>query len=161
MFGEKLLTTTGGATTVTVAVAVLPIPPLVELTVTLLFFTPAIVPFTLTEMTHELLVVSVPFVRLIVFDPAVAVTVPPQAPLTLGGVATTSPPGSVSVKLIPVSVGPVFGLLMVKVRVLVLPSAMVVGSNVLPITGGASTATVLVQVLLQPLLLFVTVDVKV
>jgi len=43
----------GGPTTVTEAFDVLPVPPLVELTVTLLFFTPAVVPCTLIETVQD------------------------------------------------------------------------------------------------------------
>ena len=54
----------GGATTVMLAFEVLPVPPLLEVTCTLLFFTPAVVPCTLTETVHELLVARVPPDRL-------------------------------------------------------------------------------------------------
>ena len=54
----------GADTTVTLALEVLPVPPSVELTWTLLFFTPAVVPCTFTETAHEPLAASVPADRL-------------------------------------------------------------------------------------------------
>ena len=141
--GLKLLAMAGGATTVSVALAVLPAPPLLELTATLLFFVPTVVPVTLTEMVHELLAATVPPVRLTVLDPAVAVTVPPQAPTTLGVAATCTPVGSVSVKLTPVNVTVLAaGLLVVKLSVEVPFSAMLVGLKTLLMTGGATTVSV-------------------
>ncbi len=80
--------------------------------------------------------------------PAVAVTVPPQVLLTLGVLATTSvalpaPPltGSVSLKVTPLrsAVALVFGLLIVKVTVLVPFFGMLVGLNALLIVGGPTT----------------------
>jgi hypothetical protein len=111
----KLFTITGGAATVSVAVAALPVPPLVEVTtLVVLTFTPAVVPVTLTEKVQLPLAGSVAPVRLIVPEPAIAVMVPPsQAPLRPLGVATTSPEGSVSVKATPVSATVLLGLTMV------------------------------------------------
>src|SRR5262249_22883802 len=51
---------TGGPTTVIEAFEVLPVPPSVEVTCTLLFFTPAVVPWTLTETLQEALAARVP-----------------------------------------------------------------------------------------------------
>ena len=49
------------AVTVMLADAVLPVPPLVEVTAAVvLFFTPEVVPFTFTEIEHELLTATVP-----------------------------------------------------------------------------------------------------
>ena len=108
----------GGATTVTLAEAVPPVPPSVEVTFpVVLFFTPAVVPVTLTEIVQELPAESVPPDKLIVLEPAVAVTVPPQVLLTPGGLATSSPEGRLSVKATLLSAIVVFGLLIVKVRV--------------------------------------------
>ena len=69
---------TGGATTVIEALEVLPVPPSVEVTWTLLFFTPAVVPCTLTETVQLALAANVPPERLMLPDPATAVAVPPQ-----------------------------------------------------------------------------------
>ncbi len=63
------------ATTVTEAFEVLPVPPFVEAIVTLLFFSPAVVPVTFTENEHELPVPSVAPERLTDPEPAVAVMV--------------------------------------------------------------------------------------
>src|SRR5215471_11092104 len=82
---------TGGATTVIDAFAVLPVPPSVEVTCTLLFFTPAVVPCTSTETVQEALAATVPPDRLTVPDPPTAVGVPPQVLVRLGVEATTRP----------------------------------------------------------------------
>ena len=47
------------------ALEVFPVPPSVEVTWTLLFFTPAVVPCTLTETVQEALAAKVPAERLI------------------------------------------------------------------------------------------------
>src|SRR5262249_53737167 len=99
----------GGATTVIEAFEVLPVPPSVEVTCTLLFFTPAVVPCTLTETAQEAPGATVPPVRLTVPEPAVAVAVPAHELLRRLGVATTSPAGRLSVKASPFSTTPVFG----------------------------------------------------
>ena len=140
----------GGATTVRLAVEVLPVPPLLELTVTVLVLTPAVVPVTLTEKVQEAPTASVAPDRLTEPDPATAVIVPPpQPPTTLGGVATTIPAGRVSVKPMPVSVAELLaGLVMVKVNVEVPPNGMLVGENALTIVGGPTTVNI--AVLLVP-----------
>src|ERR1700693_1869926 len=63
--------------TVRLALAVFPVPALVEVTCTLLFFTPVEAPVTLTETVHEP-EFSVAPDKLTVPEPAVAVAVPPQ-----------------------------------------------------------------------------------
>src|SRR5205085_191401 len=80
----------GGATTVTVAVAGVLAPASVELTVTLLFLSPAVVPCTFTDTVHEALAATVPPLRLTEPEPAVAVAVPPQVLVRPLGVATTN-----------------------------------------------------------------------
>src|SRR5258708_36272824 len=73
--------------------------------------------------------------------PAVGVIVPPPGePVRPLGVATIRPAGRVSVKPTPESEEPELGLVMVKLRVEVLPCAMVVGLNDLPMVGGATTS---------------------
>ncbi len=58
LIGENDLLMAGGATTVKVAEAVFPFPPLVELTWPLvLFLTPFVVPITLTLTVQELFVI--------------------------------------------------------------------------------------------------------
>ena len=105
----KALIMTGGATTVIEAFEVLPVPPSVEVTCTLLFFTPAVVPCTLTETVQLALAANVPAERLMLPDPAVAVAVPPQVLFKALGVATTNPAGKLSVKAIPFRVTLVLG----------------------------------------------------
>ena len=105
----------GGATTVMDALEVLPVPPSVEVTWTLLFFTPAVVPCTLTETVQLALAANVPPERLMLPDPATAVAVPPQVLFKALGVATTRPAGRLSVKAIPVSARVVLGFWMVNV----------------------------------------------
>src|SRR5260370_19921646 len=99
----KALMITGGATTVMLAFEVLPVPPSVEVTCTLLFFTPAVVPVTFTATVHEALNASVPPDSLTVPEPATAVAVPPQQLVRPFGVATTRPAGKLSVYAPPVS----------------------------------------------------------
>jgi hypothetical protein len=124
------------AATVTVAVEVFPVPPSFEFTVTLLFFTPAVVPWTLSETVHEALAASVPAVRLTEPDPAVAVVVPPQVLVRPLGVATTRPAGRVSVNATPVRPVPAFGFVMVKVSEVVPFRAMLDPPNALVMVGG-------------------------
>ena len=97
---------TGGATTVTVALAVFPVPWLAEDTDTELFCVPSAVPITLAVTVQLATGASDPPDRLTVVDPAVAVAVPPQLLVTAGGVATASPAGRLSVNATPVCVNP-------------------------------------------------------
>ena len=64
--------------TLTLAVEVFPVPPSVDVMVTLLFFVPVVVPWTFSEMVHEELAVKLPVARLAEPVPAVAVAMPPQ-----------------------------------------------------------------------------------
>ena len=129
----------GGASTVSVAVDVLPVAS-VEVTVTLLFFAPAVVPTTLTLNVHEKLGAPVVPLKLTLPDPATAVIVPlPQLPLSPFGVATTSPAGNVSVKPMLLSVAVVFGLLNANVKLVEAFSAIVATPKLLLIVGGATT----------------------
>ena len=105
----KALIMTGGPVTVMEAFDVLPVPASVEVTWTLLFFTPAVVPCTFTETVQEALAARVPLERLMLPDPATAVAVPPHVLLSAFGVATTKPAGRLSVKAIPVSARLVLG----------------------------------------------------
>ena len=135
----------GGAIafTVTEAVEVFPVPPLVELTVTELFFIPAVVPVTFSPIAQEDEVASVDPERLTEPDPATAVTVPLQVLVKLLGVATTNPAGSVSVNPTPVS-DTVFpaGLEMLKVSDVLSPTKMLAAPNALVMAGGAIAFTV-------------------
>ncbi len=73
--------------------------------------------------------------------PAIAVIVPPpHEPVSPFGVATTRPAGSVSVKPTPVSAVPAFGLVSVKVSVVVPFTTMLAAPKALAIVGGATAA---------------------
>ena len=103
------LIATGGATTVMLAFEVLPVPPSVEVTCTLLFFTPAVVPDTSTETVHEALLAKVADDKLTEPLPATEVAVPPQVLFRFGVEATTKPAGKVSVNAMPFRAIAVFG----------------------------------------------------
>ena len=152
----KAFAMVGGATTVMEALDVLPVPPSVEVTVTELFFTPAVVPCTLTETVQLALAAKVPAERLMLPEPATAVTVPLQVLFNPLGVATTRPAGKLSVKATPLSATPVFGLVMVKVSDVVPFSGMVVAPNALAMDGGVTTVRLAVAVLPVPPLVEVT-----
>lgn len=73
--------------------------------------------------------------KLMLPDPATAVTVPPQVLVTPGVAATTRPDGRVSVKL--ASTGITFGLLTAKVSVDDTPTATVAGLKLFTIRSGS------------------------
>jgi hypothetical protein len=161
LVGLKALLAVGGAITVMLAFEVLPVPPSVEVTCTLLFFTPAVVPLTSTENVHDDPAagdaVSVPPDRLMLPLPATAVIVPlPQEPVTLGVAATTKPAGKLSVNATPLRGLKEFGLVMVKLSVLLAFSAMLVGLNDLVMVGGLTTVRLVVAVLPVPPLVELT-----
>ncbi len=130
----------GGPTTVIDAFDVLPVPPSVELTCTLLFFTPPVVPVTFTEIVHDALVASVPPDRLAEPAPATAVAVPPHVLVNPLGVATVRPAGRVSVNARPFSATLVFGLATVNVSDVLPLSTIVAAPNAFVIVGGVATA---------------------
>jgi len=135
----------GGARTVRFAVAVLPVPPLVEVTApVVLVKLPEAVPVTLTENVHELLTAKVAPPRVTEFEPATEVMVPlPQDPVSPFGDATTVPTGKVSVKATPESALVLAaGLLMVKVSEVVPLTAMVGAPKDFVMLGGATTEIV-------------------
>src|SRR4029077_15469866 len=115
----KALMITGGATTVIDAFEVLPVPALVEVAWTLLFFTPAVVPVTFTEIVQLAAGAKVAPDKLTEEDPATAVAVPLHVLVRPFGVATTNPAGRLSVKATPLIVRFAFVLLSVKVRLVV------------------------------------------
>src|SRR5215469_13411327 len=88
-----------------------------------------------------------PPLRLMLAEPATAVSVPPQLLTAPFGEATNTLPGNVSLKATPAS-GSGFpaGLVIVKVRVETPFGAIVEGLNALAIDGGASTWIVAVAV---------------
>jgi D-ribose pyranose/furanose isomerase RbsD len=148
----------GGASTWTVAVAELPVPPSVEVTaLVVLTCAPAAVPVTFTENVQELLAAIVPPVRLIEFEPAVAVIVPaPHVPVRPFGVETTRPAGSVSVKATPVRATVVFGLVTVKLSEVEPFSGMLAAPKTFAMVGGATTVMEALEVLPVPPLVEVT-----
>ena len=128
-----------GSFTNTLAVDVLPVPPLVEATVTELFLSPTVEPVTLTESVQEAPAAKLTPVRLTVDEAATAVAVPPHVLDKPLGVATINPAGKLSVKFTPVKVVVVFGLLMEKVSAVLVPVKIGFPVNDLEITGGATT----------------------
>lgn len=139
--GVKAVVTTGVLITVKVAEAVLPVPPLVELTLpVVLTFVPAVVALTLTLTAQVPPIGSEPPVKLMVAAPAGAVKVPPQLFNGDGTESTCSPAGKLSVTATPFS-ATVFAAGFVKFRVKVdTPfGATVEGENDLAIAGGAMT----------------------
>jgi len=72
-------------------------------------------------------------------EPAVAVAVPPQPLLKPFGVATASPEGSKSVKATPVNVTFQFGLLIVKLRLVVPFIGTIAAPKLLLMVGGTAT----------------------
>src|SRR5260370_7642261 len=94
---------TGGPPTVMLGFEVFPVPRSVEVTCTLLFFTPAVVPVTFTDKVQEVLIARVPAERLTEPEPATAVAAPPQVLANPLGVATTKPAGRISIKSTPVN----------------------------------------------------------
>jgi len=107
-----------------------------------LFFTPAVEPVTFTLMEHEPLAAALPPLRLMFPLPAFAVRVPPHVLVAPFGVATTNPPGSVSVNAMPLSAVLTFELLIVKPNEVVPLNGMLDAPNPLLMVGGATTVTV-------------------
>jgi hypothetical protein len=130
----------GGPSTVTDAFEVFPAPTVVELTVTLLFFTPLAAPVTFTLKVQDALAANVAPARLTLPDPAKAVIVPPpQVPVNPFGVATAKPAGSESVNATPVNVDVEFGLFTANVSEVEPFSATLAAPNVFAIDGGDAT----------------------
>ena len=140
----------GGPTTVMLAFEVLPVPPLVELTWTLLFLTPAVVPVTFTETVQD-----APGARLAPDkdtddDPSAAAAVPPHVLFNALGVATISPAGRLSVNATPFRVRLALVLVRVKVRLVVPFSGIVVAPKALVMLGGLITVRFAEEVLPFP-----------
>lgn len=131
----------GGEITFTLAEAVPPVPPSVEVTLpVVLFFVPLAVPVTFTENVQAVLGAIVPPVKLTKFVPAVAVIVPvPQVPVKPFGVATTKPAGNVSTNPAPVRADVVLLFCIVNVSEVDPFNATLAAPNALIITGGAIT----------------------
>ena len=128
----------GALSTMTLADAVSPVPPLVEVTAPVtLFFVPADVPVTFTENVHDPLAAIAAPERLTLPLPAVAVIVPPpHEPVSPLGVEITRPAGRLSVKATPVRPNVEFGLPAVKLRVVDPPRAMVAAPKEVIRVGG-------------------------
>ena len=91
----------GGVATDRFAVAVLPVPPLVEVTLPVVLTKfPEAVPVTFTVSVQEPLAAIVPPVSEMLPEPATAVAVPPHVFVKPLGVATTIPAGKLSVNAI-------------------------------------------------------------
>lgn len=139
-------------TTVSVAVAVFPVPPWVDETAPdVLVKVPAAVPLMLTTTVQELLAATLPPVNEMLVPPAVAEALPLQLSTSPFGVATTKPAGSVSLNATPVWVT-VFpaGLVIVKVSVLLPFKSIAVGLKALAIEGGVTTVNEAVAVFPVP-----------
>jgi hypothetical protein len=146
----KALLMVGGATTVIDALEVFPVPALVDVTWTLLFFTPAVVPCTFTETVQLAFLISVAPLKDTDEDPSTALAVPPHVLFRLLGVVTTSPAGRLSVKATPFRVR--FWLVLVRVNVSeVVPfSGMVAAPNAFAMVGGLITVKLAEDVLPLP-----------
>jgi len=123
--------------------ALVPVPPLAELTLpVVLFFTPAVVPVTVTLKLQAPPWAIEPPVSVIV-PGAVVVTVPPPQPLA-EPFATVKPEGRLSVTVTPVNPTVLFGLVIVKLSEVLPFSGIVDAPNPLLIEGGATTVTIAV-----------------
>ena len=142
----------------TLAVAVPPVPPSVEVTFpVVLVCSPAAVPVTFTANVQDELAARLAPERLMTFVACVAVIVPPpQLPVRPFGVETTKPAGSVSEKPTPVSVVVVLLFWIVKVSEVEPFSGIEAAPNALMITGGAVTVIDALEVLPGPLSVAVT-----
>lgn len=146
------MATDGGPTTLMLADAVPPVPPSKEVTVpVVLFWVPAVVPVTFTEKVHEASGLSTAPVRTTLVSAAAAAMVPPpHVPLIPFGVEMASPDGSASAKAMLLRNTLGFGLVIVKVSVVVPFSATETAPNVLVMLGGATTVIVVPYVFPVP-----------
>jgi hypothetical protein len=158
VFGLNALAMLGGLATVRFAVAVFPVPPLVELTFPVVFvYWPEVAPVTVT------LNWQVPFTAMLaptsaMFPGAVVVNVPPHTVDV--ELPTVRPVGNTSVNATPAS-GTVLaaGLVIVKVSEVAAFNGMLVGLNALAIEGGATTVRFAVAVFPVPPLVELTAPV--
>jgi hypothetical protein len=105
-----------------------------------LFCTPGAMPVTFTENMQDAFAASVPPERLMTPVPAVAVIDPVQVVLKPLGMDTMSPTGKVSLNEMPVS-GIPFGLMRVKLRVVLPFRGIVDAPNVFLTVGGGGFTT--------------------
>jgi hypothetical protein len=158
-FGENDFEIEGGATTVTDAFAVLPVPPFVDVTLPVkLFCAPAVTPVTVTLKVQLPLAAIVPPLSDTSRVAAVVMSVPPHCAEVES--ATDNPTGKVSVNVTPVNAVPVFGFVMVNDNVVVPFKATVAAPNDLLIEGGATTVTEALAVLPVPPFAELTFPVK-
>jgi len=151
----------GGISTATLAEAVPPVPPLVELTLpVVLVFTPDVVLVILTEIEQLLLVAMVPPVRLSVVSPTFGEKVPPQVLVAPVGEATLMPPGRGSLTATPLCATVLAdGLVMVMVSVVVPLSGMLAAPNDLVMVSADIAVRVAEAVVPVPPLVALTVPV--
>src|SRR5881392_1548592 len=113
----------------------LPVPPLVDVTATVvLFLVPEVAPVTVTlNIQVPLAAIESPLSVMVLG--VVIVSDPPQ--VAVGPeVATVNPAGSVSVNPTPVNPTVEFGFVIVKVSAVVPPIGMAAAPNIFEITGG-------------------------
>jgi hypothetical protein len=137
----KAFVIVGGIATVRFAVAVLPVPPFVDVTAPVVFVNwPDAVPVVFTVIVQFVFVAIVPLVNDTLPAPATAVAVPPHVLVRPLGVATTIPAGSVSVNATPVSATALAaGFVIVKVSDVVPFSGITAAPKAFAIEGGATT----------------------
>jgi hypothetical protein len=136
------LVSVGGAITVSVAVAAVPVrgspsAPIAEIGPVLFNHAPGAVPWTVAEITQIPAGPRTPPDNVSMPDPANEA--PPQFPVKLDGDAIAMPDGKVSVKATAV-IPAVAGFVIVTDRVEVAPTTMVVGLKVLTAVGGGNWA---------------------
>ena len=134
--GLNVLASRNGATTVREALAVFPLPPLLELVEDESLKTPTVVAVTVTATVQLAPAASVAPLNVTELDPAVPVAVPPQVDENPLGVAMTSPAGSVSENATPVRSAPP-GLLSVTVSEVEVLMPIVELPKAIVMAGGA------------------------
>jgi hypothetical protein len=141
--GANAFVIDGGGATLRFAVAELPVPPFVEVTLPVLFVNwPEATPVTFTMIVQLALTATAPPVSVMLTEPATAVAVPAQLFVNPLGVATTSPVGSVSANATPASATAfAAGFVIVNVKEVVPFRGIFPAPKALAIEGGASTET--------------------
>src|SRR5579871_1266942 len=138
----NVLAMLGGEAMVKFAVALLPLPPSVEVTLLVVFVkVPEPLPVTLTVKVQEAPAAMFAPERTTLPEPlAAAMVPPPHEPVSPFAVAMVSPAGSVSLNATPVKAA-VFaaGFAIVKLSAEFVPGAMAVGLKDSAIAGGATT----------------------
>lgn len=154
--GENALLIVGGVTTSRLAVARLPVPPSVDVTLLVtLFSVPGKVAVTFTFTVHVPPAAIEPPLNdklVSVADGEKVGVLEALQPVVFafGVAATCIPAGSASANPTPVKVAPAFGFVIVNVIVLVPPTKIEFGEKTLLIVGGAITVKLAVAVLPFP-----------